>query len=309
MKCLILGGNGFLGSHLRDLLLREGNTVRILDRQGLMPGDSPVAGDLDVALGDFANRELVSAALHECDVVYHLVSTTLPQTSNDDPAFDVQSNLGGTLNMLEAASGKGVRKIIFVSSGGTVYGIPQRIPLKESDPTNPICSYGITKLAIEKYLHLYKLLRGLDYCVLRLANPFGERQPVRGAQGAVAVFLHKAASNQEIEIWGDGSIVRDYIYVGDAIAALSQAKGYEGEERIFNIGSGQGRSLNEVLAAIEAMLGRPVRRRYLPGRAFDVPGNVLDISRARAFLGWTPKINFEDGLSRTWKWLLTHQGS
>ena len=137
-----------------------------------------------------------------------------------------------------------IRKFIFVSSGGTVYGIPQEVPIKESHPTEPICSYGISKLAIEKYMNLFHLLHGMEYCVLRLANPFGERQRVAAAQGAVTVFLDKALRNEEIEIWGDGSVVRDYFYVSDAVSAMTKALAYEGSSGVFNIGSGVGQSLN-----------------------------------------------------------------
>ena len=130
--------------------------------------------------------------------------------------------------MLEVAQKNNIRKVIFVSSGGTVYGIPQEVPIKESHPTEPICSYGIGKLAIEKYLNLFHLLHGMDYCVLRLANPFGERQRVAAEQGAVTVFLDKALRNEEIAIWGDGSVVRDYFYVGDAVSAMTKALAYKG---------------------------------------------------------------------------------
>jgi UDP-glucose 4-epimerase len=260
---------------------------------------APPANSLEWVQGDFAQAQQVSAALAGCEVVYHLISTTIPRSSNDDPVFDVQSNVIGTLRMLEQAAKAGVRKIVFVSSGGTVYGIPQEVPIKEEHPTQPVCSYGIGKLTIEKYLHMFRLLHGLDYCVLRLANPFGEGQSAAGAQGAVAVFLHRALSGQTIEIWGDGNIVRDYFYVSDAVRALLLAKDCSSEQRVFNIGSGKGMTLNQVADAIEDVVGHKIDRSYLPGRSFDVPVNVLDISRARQALGWRPKTTFEEGLRRT----------
>jgi UDP-glucose 4-epimerase len=245
----------------------------------------------------------VENAVSGCDIVYHLVSTTLPRSSNENPVYDVETNVIGTLHLLEAIRKHKAKKVIFVSSGGTVYGIPEGTPIKESHPTEPICSYGIGKLAIEKYLSLYHLLHGVEYCVLRLANPFGERQRVSAAQGAIAVFLHKALRNEVIEIWGDGSVTRDYFHVSDAVSALIRVLSYEGNARVFNIGSGVGRSLNEVLAAIDSLLGTPVRRVYLPSRAFDVPVNVLDVSRAADLLGWKPQMTFIEGLSRTAQWL------
>ena len=253
--------------------------------------------------GDFVNIEDLTEALNGCDIVYHLVSTTLPKTSNDNPAYDIETNVIGTLHLLEQAKKNRLHKIIFISSGGTVYGIPQEVPIKEIHPTNPICSYGIGKLTIEKYLHLYHFLYGLDYCVLRLSNPYGERQRVSGMQGAVAVFLNKALKNETIDIWGDGSIIRDYIYIEDAMDALVKVISYRGTERLFNIGGGQGLSLKDIIASLEVLLGRTVKYRNMPARPFDVPANVLDISKARDELKWEPRTTFSEGLRRTYVWI------
>lgn len=305
MKCLVLGGGGFLGSHLSEALLAQGYAVRIFDRPNLRRFKSFQSDSgLEWFEGDFINREHVAQAVCGCDVIYHLVSTTLPRSSNENPAYDVETNVIGTLHLLEAARKFGIRKFIFVSSGGTIYGIPQETPIKETHPTEPICSYGIGKLAIEKYLNLFRLLHGMDYCVLRLANPFGERQRIAAEQGAVSVFLDKALRNEEIAIWGDGSVVRDYFYVGDAVSAMTKALAYKGSAGVFNIGSGTGQSLNQILDAIEALLGTSIKRTYLPARAFDVPASVLDISRAAELLNWRPETTFAEGLSRTARWLL-----
>lgn len=304
MKCLILGGGGFLGSHLADALLAQGHAVRIFDRPNLQRYRRFEAHEaVEWLEGDFVNPSHLVVAVAGCNVVYHLVSTTLPRSSNENPAYDVETNVVGTLHLLDAARANGIRRVIFVSSGGTVYGVPKTLPIQELHPTDPICSYGIAKLAIEKYLALYKRLHGLDYCVLRLSNPFGERQRISAAQGAVTAFLHKALHDEAIEIWGDGSVVRDYFYVSDAVSALVKAMTCDEEERIFNIGSGMGLSLNEILAAIEELLGRPVHRTYLPPRAFDVPVNVLDVSRATQYLGWRPEIPFAEGLARMAHWM------
>lgn len=304
MKCLILGGGGFLGSHLSEALLAQGYSIRIFDRPNLLRFKSFHGNEaVEWFEGDFANREHVAQAVSGCEIIYHLVSTTLPRSSNENPVYDVETNVVGTLHLLEAAQKNKVKKIIFVSSGGTVYGNPQQVPIKESHPTEPICSYGIGKLAIEKYLNLFYLLHGIDYCVLRLANPFGERQRIAAAQGAVAVFLNKALRNEVIYIWGDGSVIRDYFHVSDAISALTKALTYEGSTRIFNIGSGVGQSLNEILDAIEILLGAVVKRAYSSARTFDVPVSVLDISKAAEFLHWQPQVPFAEGLARTAQWL------
>ena len=304
MKCVVLGGAGFIGSHLAERLLGAGHAVRIFDKDD--PGSTHWAAgrrDIEWVRGDFLSPEDVRGAFAGCQAVFHLAWTTLPRSSNEDPVADVAANGIGTLHLLEAWRREAGGKFVFVSSGGTVYGVPRTVPIAEEHPTHPITSYGITKLTIEKYLELYRVLHGVDYCVLRIANPFGERQRVASGQGAVTTFLHHAHRNEPIEIWGDGSVVRDYLYVGDVAEALARALDYRGNSRIINIGGGVGRDLNQVLAAIENVIGRPVNRRYLPGRKFDVPANVLDIRLARTELGWQPVTPFEDGLRRTLRWI------
>jgi UDP-glucose 4-epimerase len=181
--------------------------------------------------------------------------------------------------------------------------VPRVTPIRESHPTDPISSYGIHKLAIEKYLHMNHALYGLDYRVLRVANAYGERQRTDKAQGAVAAFLERALRGEPIQIWGDGSVVRDYVYAGDIAHAFLQVVQYQGQERVFNIGSGQGVSLNELVDAIATVIGRRPGVEYTPGRQFDVPINVLDISRAQQHLGWQPRTRLIDGLRRTYEWM------
>ncbi len=305
MKCLVLGGRGFIGSHLVDALLARDHFVRCFDRPRVEPlGDAHISrSNFELYEGDMVSEADVSEALVSCDVCFHLVSTTLPKSSNADPVFDVESNVLGTVRLLTHAVRSGLKKVIFVSSGGTVYGVPKQLPIPETHPTDPVCSYGISKLAIEKYLGLFKQLHGLDYTVLRLANPYGELQRVHASQGAVAVFLGKVLRGEPVEIWGDGSVVRDYIHISDVIDALLAALERTGEEHVFNIGAGRGHSLNEVLDVIERVTGRVTDRRYLPGRAFDVPISVLSIERAQRVLNWSPKMSFEHGLARFTEWL------
>jgi UDP-glucose 4-epimerase len=302
-KCVVLGGLGFIGWHLIDALLAAGYAVRCFDRPNVVPvaEQRRPSPQFELLEGDMLSEADIKLALAGCDVCFHLISTTLPSSSNADPVFDVESNLVGTLRMLEHAVRAGIKKVIYVSSGGTVYGVPVKIPLSETHPADPICSYGIAKLAIEKYLALFQRLHGLEYVVLRISNPFGEYQRVEASQGAVAVFLYKALINETIEIWGDGSVVRDFIYISDVTRALLKAMDYDGEQRLFNIGSGEGRSLNDVLSAIEILINRSVPRMYKPARGFDVPANVLDINRAKQFLSWTPQISLEQGLSAFYK--------
>ncbi len=302
MKCLIFGGGGFLGLNLAKGLHANGHEVRVFDRAAtvLRLRDS-VCPAFEWIEGDFCNIDDVSNAMMGCDAVFHLVSTTLPKSSNLNPIYDLETNVVGTLRMLDAARQAGVKKVLFASSGGTVYGTPLEVPIKETHPTDPSCAYGIGKLAIEKYLRLYYELYGLDYCILRISNPYGEEQRP-GQQGAVAAFLARSLEHKPIEIWGDGNVVRDFIYVGDVTEAFVKALHHQGEPRLFNVGAGTGRSLNELLDAIDALIGLPPQRNYLAGRSFDVPVNVLDTTRAQEFLGWHAHTSLEQGLAKTLAW-------
>lgn len=302
--CLVLGGKGFIGSHLVDALAAKGHAVRVLDRPNLAPLSPPaVAAKVKWIDGDFTSETDIRDALAGCDVCFHLVSTTLPKSSNADPVFDVETNVMGTLRLLTHAVKAGVKKVVFVSSGGTVYGVPKIVPIDETHPTDPISSYGITKLAIEKYLHLFHELHGLEYVTLRVSNPYGERQRTRASQGAIAIFLGKVLRGETVDIWGDGETLRDYVYIGDVAEALIMAAGHAGATRTFNIGSGVGLSINQLLSDIEHATGLKSKRNYAPARGFDVPRSVLAIDRAKKELGWQPRTNFTEGLARTVKWL------
>lgn len=301
MIALVLGGNGFIGSHLVDKLLAKGHGVRVFDKYE-EHYRRPLAG-VDYRFGDFGNRGLLADALDGIDTVFHLINTTLPKTSNDDPAFDVQSNVIETLFLLEQCVSRKVGKLVFTSSGGTIYGRPAALPIAEDSPTEPECSYGITKLTIEKYLALFKHLHGLDYTIVRPSNPYGSRQNPAGIQGAISVFLGKVARNEPIEIWGDGEVVRDYIYVDDLAAGIYRAATMAAPERIFNLGSGAGHSLNQIVEVIRTVTGRDVRVEYRAKRAFDVPQIYLDIARARKSLDWTPVTSLEAGIGKTWQFI------
>ena len=300
MQAVVTGASGFIGSHLVDGLLAAGYRVKALGRNlpgliGLNAQSNPNLALLPVSLAD---RLALQQVLEGVEIVFHLASGSLPQSSNRDPHADVQVNLLGSLNLLEASRLTGVKRLIMVSSGGTVYGIPSVVPIPEAHSTDPICSYGITKLAIEKYVALYRQLHDLEGLVLRVANPFGPRQRLDAAQGVVPVFLGKALRREPLQIWGDGSTVRDFLDVADVVDALLAAATYQGEESLFNIGSGKGLSLNQLIELLEAQLNRSLEVDYLPSRGCDVPTNVLCIEKARQHLDWSPKISVADGLKR-----------
>lgn len=302
MNCLILGGNGFIGSHLLDRLLAEGHHVRIFDKYDELYRSPNV--NVDYHYGDFGNRGLLNAALDRIDIVFHLITTTLPKTSNDDPAFDVQSNVVETLYLLEQCVTHKIKKLVFISSGGTVYGVPEILPVSENCPTNPECSYGITKLTIEKYLALFNHLYGLEYAVVRPSNPYGSRQNPSGMQGVISVFIGKMVQNTPIEIWGDGEIMRDYIFIDDLIDGIYRAAVINTPARIFNLGSGEGKTLNEIIAIIGNVTGLESHIHYKLKRSFDISKIWLDVGRAKEQLDWKPYTPLDQGIKRTFDFIM-----
>jgi UDP-glucose 4-epimerase len=238
-------------------------------------------------------------------LVFHLASDSIPETSNRNPTADLFRNVGSTLNLLDLCCAEGVDKVIFASSGGTVYGVAQgESVINENAPTNPISAYGVTKLTIEKYLAVYKRLHNLDYHVLRISNAYGPGQSPHKRQGLVATILHRALTRQTLEIWGDGEIVRDYLHIRDVARAFLYATQYKGDFRVMNVGSGVGLSVNRVIKDIEVALGdTAISRRYVPGRVEDVPRNVLDIALIGSETSWRPEISWTEGLLETASWM------
>ncbi len=300
MKVIVLGGCGFIGSHVVDRLLALGHSVRVFDRQA--ERFRPSLAGVEYFFGNFDDRMAVAEVLTNADVVVHLISTSFPGTADLDPKADVQGNLVGTIALLDMMVSMKVGRIVFLSSGGTVYGIPDIIPIPETHSLCPINSYGIVKVAIERYLEMYARTRGLSTLSVRASNPYGPRQAHTGVQGVISTFLRQVRQGDHIEIWGDGSIVRDYIYISDlaelcAIAVDSDHMG------AVNAGTGVGLSISEIVSEIEAVTEIRITRVYRPGRAIDVPCSILDVSRARDQFGWVASIPFRDGLAETWDWV------
>lgn len=304
MRATIFGGGGFIGSAITDRLLRDGHDLRIFERPRVEPYRKfELCEHVEWVTGDLLSIHDVRAAIEGSDVVFHLISTTLPKSSNDDPIYDVQTNLVASLQLLNIMVEQKVRKIIFISSGGTVYGKPLYLPIDEAHPTEPQVSYGITKLAVEKYLLMYERIYGIKTVILRVANPYGERQRADTAQGAVAVFINRVLKGLPIEIWGDGSVTRDYIYISDVAEAFACAMHYSGAKSVFNISSGVGTSLNELIDMIERETGSRIVRKYRLSRPFDVPVSILDSSLACRELGWNTKIRLAEGIAKTVEWM------
>ena len=300
MKILVLGGQGFIGQNLCQRLLLGGHDVIVLEYH--INPERCLEG-ITYKQADFTKIDSYKEALSQVDVVYHLVSTTNASNPASEIKKDIKDNIIGTIQLLDACVESGVKKIVFTSSGGTIYGIPKEIPIPETHPNNPICSYGITKLAIEKYLNLYHHLYGLEYTSLRLSNPYGPFHQSM-TQGLINVILQKVMRNEPIEIWGNGEVERDYIYIDDVVNALSMVKNISIEEKVFNIGSGQSHSICDIINEVESVIGKKVEVVCKPPRSQDVPVNMLDISCAKDKLGWEPKVSLSEGIRLTYQDLL-----
>lgn len=304
MKILVIGGCGFIGSHVVDELRAAGHSIRVLDLQP--EAFRPPVPDVEYLTGSYTSETLLPDALEGVDRVFHLASATVPGSSNADPIFDIQANLIATVRLLEEMRRRGLRHILYLSSGGTVYGIPRTDPVCEDHPMNPISVYGVVKVAIEKFLYMDQQQHGLRPIVVRPSNPYGPRQGQLGIQGVIGTHLRRIARGEPVEIWGDGSVVRDFIHVRD-LAAFCVASGLSEQTGCYNCGSGEGHSILDVVshesAAVLATTGRPVVPEFRPGRSFDVPRVVLNIDRARQTFGWAPRIGLDDGIAETWDWV------
>lgn len=308
MKSVLIGGAGFVGAHLSRLLAERGREVIVYDRQRpprerQWPGVAFVTGDLATALGrpgSVPDTQL-DHALAGADVVHLLAWGYLPATSNQHMAASIRDNIEGYVALLARCVQAKVGRVIFYSSGGTIYGSPHILPIPESHPAQPYTAHAINKVAVEMYLSLFHRRHGLDFVVLRPGNPFGPFQNPEKPQGVIPAFLYRLRDGLPVEVWGDGEVVRDYFYVEDLAGAalLAEETSHVGE--IFNIACGEGRSLNQIIDALSAVVGGPIPVQWRPARGTDVPVNILDIAKARRLLGWEPTISFEEGLARTWR--------
>ena len=306
MKIILLGAAGFIGTNLViELAKNPKNIITVVDRDNEffkhiialnLPNLYFIESELTM---DIDYEELV----FDQDLVYHLVSTTVPTTSNQHIAEELKANVVLSANLFEACVKQNVKKVVFISSGGTVYGKESMCPLNEKTPTNPITSYGIQKVSIEKLLYLYNYMYGLDYRIIRLANPYGPYQRPNGVLGAVTTFTYKALKGEEILVYGDGSIVRDFIYIDDAVRGIQKIVEGTDKHHTFNLGCGYGTSIIQVLESIERALNIKLNVRYTEARKVDVPVNYLDIKRFETSYGSLNPISLEEGIRRTAKFM------
>jgi UDP-glucose 4-epimerase len=296
---LVTGGTGFVGSALARSLASANTPVRVVS---LRDGATPHIAGVEYVAADLCGVEHGNPLFESVDTIVHLASTTIPSISMTDPAFDARSNIEIALRLLEAARTRRIGNFVFASSGGTVYGDPVSVPVRESDPTEPRSPYGIVKLAIEKYVGLYSRIHGLRGISLRISNPYGYGQFFGAPIGVIARLLHHAFENTTFAVWGDGSVVRDYFHIDDLLRAFHVTiANRDVPAGVYNVGAGQGTSLRELIALVERTTSRRIKVRYEPARDVDVHAIWLDTGKFRNATGWNPGIELEDGVRRLWE--------
>jgi len=300
-KVLVTGGAGFIGSTLVDKLISGGNEVIVID-------------DLSSGKKDYLNSAAKLYKIDICspkvakiftkekfDFVYHLAAQIDVRKSVADPIFDNKINVIGGLNIIENSYRNNVKKIIMASTGGAIYGEAEEIPTTENYPTYPLSPYGIHKLTLEKYLNYYYHVYGLNFTVLRFANVYGPRQFKGGEAGVIAIFVENGVNDKESLQFGDGLQTRDFVYVSDVVRGLYSAMTIDCPGEI-NISSGIESTLLDVRRSIEKALGREIKVKEMPGKLGEQRRSCLSYGRAKDVLGWEPKINLEEGISRTIAW-------
>lgn len=302
MRCCIIGGSGFIGSYVTRLLVESGRDVVVLDRN---PKPNHVLlAKVEYLAGDYGDRTLLRKLLASTDEVIDLAYSTVPKTSFEDPVYDILSNLPQSVGLLQEAVRARLRKLILVSSGGTVYGIAHTLPIREDHPTNPISPYGITKLTMEKYAGMFSFSIGLPVTVVRPGNAYGAGQAAFAGQGFIATTLESIIHRKPIDVFGNPGTVRDYLHVSDIAQGIIAALNAGEPGQVYNIGSGIGRNNMDVLNEIRPhaqSAGYEIDVNILPYRKFDVPANILDSQKLQRVSNWRPQIPFAQGIELTWE--------
>lgn len=299
MRYLILGGAGFLGSWLTKLLLEQENTNIVVFDQKIPDFLFAENNDhVEYKTGDFCEYSQFNELVHKGDIVFHLISTTTPSTPNNNIFTEIEENIKPSVHLLDACVRQQIERFVFISSGGTVYGKQNdSLPISELNPTNPISPYGIQKLMIEKTIKYYHHIHGLNYSILRLSNPYGPHQNPLGGQGVIAAFTYRLVNQMPIKIYGNGEIIRDFIYVEDAIKMILSVLNMKDSNHLYNIGSGIGYSINQILSIIENLTNMKAKVQYLDSRPYDVPVNILDISKYLSEIDPDHPRSIEKGIS------------
>lgn len=298
-RFLVIGGNGFIGSHIVDELAARGHSVSAFDRFSANRTRYTAPGVRRI-VGDALNRADLAVAVPGHDQILHLVSTTTPATADGDPTLDLRTNLPASIELFELAAAAGVKRVLFASTGGAIYGDQDVALMGEELAPKPISPYAIGKLAIEGYLRYFERRSGLGSVALRISNPYGPRQGVGKRQGVIPIFLAAIAAGRPITVLGDGSMVRDFIAVEDVARMLVDVAEGEPRHSLYNIGSGQGVTITELVETIERVVGRKVEVERRPVPPTFVDRVVLDTTRFRSEFRPRELIGLEDGIRATW---------
>lgn len=307
-RLVIFGADGFIGRNLvYKLASNKSRQIIAFDRfNGYRKGDQhpfELISNVKIVSGDFFNRSDIYSVLKENDTVFHLVSSTTPATSNADPLIDVDTNIRSSIELFEICVERKIKKVIYPSSGGTVYGDIESDKITELTPTQPRSPYGIGKLTIEGYLRYFKFMHKLDYIVYRIANPYGVGQNIYGKQGVIPIFMHQFLLNKPVTVFGDGEMVRDYIYISDLVNAITETFQNANKYNEYNIGSGQGKSVNEIIKTIEDIVGKKMRKQYIKTPSSYVEKSVLDNSRFIDEFNIYPEVDLTQGIKKTWEYV------
>jgi UDP-glucose 4-epimerase len=299
MKILVTGGAGFIGSHVVNAFIEDGHDVVIIDdlSTGRQSNLNPAAKFYQVDIRD----PQVEEVFHDerPDVISHHAAQMDVRRSVADPLFDADVNILGSLKLIEYAKKYAIKKFIYISTGGAVYGEPEYLPCDENHPINPICQYGASKHTVEHYLYMYNVNYGLKYTVLRYPNVYGPRQDPHGEAGVVAIFCGKMLAGEQVTINGDGEQTRDYVYVGDCAKANVMVADENKATGIYNLGSGKGTSVNEIFAGLRDVIGYKLAPLYGPAKVGETRFIYLSAEKAARELGWIQTISLEEGLRKT----------
>jgi UDP-glucose 4-epimerase len=301
--CCVIGGTGFLGSHLVRVLKATGRQLTVVGRNPLPT--RPLPETVKYVAGDYGDNYFLRGVLHDVDEVVMLAYTTVPKSSFEDPVRDILDNLPAAVKLFEIACTLGIKKLVFVSSGGTVYGRAINLPQEEDHPTNPISPYGITKLSTEKYALMFHKIESLPVVCVRPGNAYGEGQKPFVGQGFVATAIVSILQGRDLVLFGESGTIRDYLHVSDLAEAILAALEHGIPGECYNIGSGIGLSNRDVLDVIAPFAidaGREIRLKILPSRRYDVSANVLDWKKLHLVSGWKPTIPISEGIEKTWRW-------
>lgn len=307
-KVVVLGANGFIGKHLVHALASSfEEEIVAFDRfSTYVTGSDHPFSDLKnvrIVAGNFLNREDIAEVLQDATYVFHLVSSTNPATSANDPFIDLDTNVRSTIELLELCVEHGVKKVIFPSSGGTVYGDVDSDHINESILPDPRSPYGIGKLMTEHYLRYFKLTHGLDSVVYRVANPYGPGQNIYGKQGVIPIFMYKFLKKEPVTVFGDGTMVRDYIFIDDLVRMMVETYDQNNIHHVYNLGSGNGTTVNELIDAIERCTGHTIERKSAEIPPTFVKKSVLDITRFTEEFAVKPTVELTEGIARTWDYV------